>query len=187
MVVSHDRAFLERTITAVLELDEHSHEARMFEGGWLAYLDERETTRRHAEEAYADYRSKRGDLESRARQQRQWAVQGVRKATKRPRDNDKAQRDFFLNRTEKQAAKVRVTEKALERLDVVAEPAFIADLQHVAAADVGEHVAHCPLGTRWHRIVWRTGDCRIRELIGHGLELGVVAVVSQAVHRPILM
>ena len=49
-------------------------------------------------------------------------MQGARNLTKRPKDNDKAQRDFFLNRTEKQAAKVRITEKALDRLDVVEKP-----------------------------------------------------------------
>jgi ATPase subunit of ABC transporter with duplicated ATPase domains len=46
----------------------------------------------------------------------------VRKEKRDPKDNDKAQRDFRLNRTEKQAAKVRVTEKALERLDEVDKP-----------------------------------------------------------------
>ena len=76
------------------------------------------TPRRHTR----TYVEKRRDLEHRAREQRQWAVQGTRKLTKRPKDNDKAQRDFFLNRTEKQAAKVRITEKALDRLDVVDKP-----------------------------------------------------------------
>ena len=122
MIVSHDRAFLERTITSVLELDAQSHQGRVFAGGWLAYLEERETARRHAEESFEVYQSKRGALEDRARSQRQWAVQGVAKAKKNPKDNDKAQRDFRLNRTEKQAAKVRVTEKALDRLDVVEKP-----------------------------------------------------------------
>ena len=122
MIVSHDRAFLERTITSVLELDAQSHRGRVFAGGWLAYLEERETARRHAEEAFEVYQAKRSTLEDRARSQRQWAVQGVSKAKKNPKDNDKAQRDFRLNRTEKQAAKVRVTEKALDRLDVVEKP-----------------------------------------------------------------
>jgi ATPase subunit of ABC transporter with duplicated ATPase domains len=122
MVVSHDRAFLERTITSVVELDEHTHRARLFAGGWLAYLEERATARRHAEEAFAEYQDKRRTLEERARSQRQWAVQGVSREKKNPKDNDKAQRDFRMNRTEKQAAKVRVTEKALDRLDVVEKP-----------------------------------------------------------------
>jgi ATPase subunit of ABC transporter with duplicated ATPase domains len=122
VIVSHDRAFLERTITSVLELDEHDHTATLFEGGWQSYLAERATARRHAEETFGEYVTKRRDLEERARMQRQWAVQGVKTAKKKPRDNDKAQRGFVTNRTEKQAAKVRITEKALNRLAPVDKP-----------------------------------------------------------------
>ena len=60
MVVSHDRAFLERTITAVAEIDDHAHSLTRYEGGWLAYLDERALTRQHAEQAYRVYTDKRG-------------------------------------------------------------------------------------------------------------------------------
>ena len=122
VVVSHDRAFLERTITAVVELDERTRSATRYEGGWLAYLDERVTARRHAAEAYEEFASTRAALQARVRQQRQWAVQGVAKQKKAPKDNDKAQRGFFTNRTEKQASKVRQSEKALARLDVVDKP-----------------------------------------------------------------
>ncbi|HLF40690.1 MAG TPA: ABC-F family ATP-binding cassette domain-containing protein [Acidimicrobiia bacterium] len=122
VVVSHDRAFLERTVTEVLEIDEHTHRASRFAGGWLAYLEERATARRHAEEAYGEYAATRSDLENRVRRQRQWSDTGVRKITKRPKDNDRAQRGFFVNRTEKQAAKVRASEKALDRLATVDKP-----------------------------------------------------------------
>ena len=37
MIVSHDRAFLDATVTSVLEIDEHDHSARLFGGGWSAY------------------------------------------------------------------------------------------------------------------------------------------------------
>jgi ATPase subunit of ABC transporter with duplicated ATPase domains len=142
-VISHDRAFLERTITSVLELDEHTHRATEYHGGWLAYLDDKATARRHAEEAFATYEAKRSELVERARAQRQWAVAGVRRAQKRPKDNDKAQRDFFINRTEKQASKVRITEKALERLDVVDKPwqAWQLHLEIAAAPRSGDVVA----------------------------------------------
>jgi len=49
-------------------------------------------------------------------------VSGASRLKKNPKDGDKAQRDFFLNRTEKQASKVRITEKALERLEVIEKP-----------------------------------------------------------------
>jgi ATPase subunit of ABC transporter with duplicated ATPase domains len=122
VVVSHDRAFLEATVDRVLELDEHSRKSTEYGGGWLGYLDAKATARRHAEEAYDQYQSQRSGLVDRARTQRQWAVQGARSAKKNPPDNDKARRGFTVNRTEKQAAKVRITEKALERLEVADKP-----------------------------------------------------------------
>ncbi len=121
-VVSHDRAFLERIITDVLEIDESSHQASDFGGGWAAYLEAKEVGRRHAEEAFAGFVAERDKLRSRMREQRQWSVQGVTREKKHPRDNDKAQRDYRINRTEKQASKVRITEKALDRLDPVEKP-----------------------------------------------------------------
>ncbi len=122
VIVSHDRAFLQRTITSVVEIDEATHRATDHAGGWDAYLHAREVARRHAEEAYEQYRSTHDDLQARIRRQRQWAVQGVRREQKNPRDNDKAQRDWRVNRTEKQAARVRTSEKALARLDPVDKP-----------------------------------------------------------------
>ena len=37
VIVSHDRAFLDRTVTDVLELDEHSRSGRIYGGGWAGY------------------------------------------------------------------------------------------------------------------------------------------------------
>ena len=121
VVVSHDRAFLERIVTSIGEIDAGSHRLTLFRGGWHAYLEARATAQRHAEEAHVAFTAERDRLLARERQQRQWAVTGVAKATRNPRDNDKAQRDFRINRTEKQASKVRSTERALERLAPVRE------------------------------------------------------------------
>jgi ATPase subunit of ABC transporter with duplicated ATPase domains len=122
VIVSHDRAFLENTIDAVLELDEHDHRARLFRGGWSAYLDERSTARRHAKEKYDDYATKRQVLLERARRERHWATSGTAREKRRPKDHDKAQRDFRLNRTEQLAARARRTERALARLVPVEKP-----------------------------------------------------------------
>ena len=56
------------------------------------------------------------------RSQRSWAEQGARTAKKKAPDHDKAQRDFRVNRTEKQASKVRATERKLAQLAVVEKP-----------------------------------------------------------------
>ncbi|MFP5328283.1 MAG: ABC-F family ATP-binding cassette domain-containing protein, partial [Acidimicrobiia bacterium] len=122
VVVSHDRAFLDRSVERVVEIDEHSRTSCEYGGGWAGYLEAREVARRHAEEAYGEFTRKRSALVDRARQQKQWAVQGVCNAKKNAPDNDKAQRDFRINRTEKLAGKVKITEKALDRLEEVDKP-----------------------------------------------------------------
>ncbi len=122
ILVSHDRAFLDGTVTDVLELDEHSRSGQIFGGGWAGYLAERASDRAHAEEAYAVYTTQRAELSERAQRERQWATKGVAREKKNPRDNDKAQRDFRVNRTEKQASRARRTERAIAALDEVEKP-----------------------------------------------------------------
>ena len=121
MVVSHDRAFLERVVTHVLDIDEHTHEARTFAGGWSAYLADKSTGRRHAEEAFDTYQSKKSVLTARARTQREWSTQGVKKA-KTSGESDKNIRFKNTADSEKVAHKAKATERAMERLDVVEKP-----------------------------------------------------------------
>jgi ATPase subunit of ABC transporter with duplicated ATPase domains len=116
MIVSHDRAFLRRTITSVLELDEHTHTATAYAGGWQAYLDERDTARRHAEEAFDEYIAQRRELTDRAQRQRQWSVQGTAKVAKSG-ETDKHIRHFRRSSSEHVAAKAKITDRALARLE----------------------------------------------------------------------
>ena len=122
VVVSHDRAFLERIVTAVVDIDEVSHRVTTYRGGFAGFVEAKATARRHAEEAYQGYVGERDRLRARERSQREWATRGASKERRNPKDGDKAQRDFRLNRTEKQASKVRITEKALARLEPVEKP-----------------------------------------------------------------
>ncbi len=142
-IVSHDREFLARTVTSVLEMDLHSRRATRFDGGWEAYLYEREMAARHRSEAFDKYRQARSELNQRAQRERQWATAGVSREKKKPRDNDKAQRDFRLNRTEQLASKARQTEKALARLDEVDKPWEDWELHYVlqSAPRAGDVVA----------------------------------------------
>ena len=122
VLVSHDRAFLDGSVTEVMELDQHSRTGHVHGGGWSGYQAEREAERAHAEEAYAQNQAQRAQLRSRAQRERQWATTGVSRERRQPRDNDKAQRDFRINRTEKLAARARRSERALEALEVVEKP-----------------------------------------------------------------
>ena len=121
VIVSHDRAFLERTVTRVLEIDEIAHTASEYGGGWAGYLQLRATATRHAEERYETFATERDRLTDRARRQRQWSETGVRNA-KTSDEPDKNVRRARTQRSEKQASKVRATEKAIERLDEVDKP-----------------------------------------------------------------
>ncbi|MYY09908.1 ATP-binding cassette domain-containing protein [Streptomyces sp. SID4919] len=122
VLVSHDREFLTRTVTKVLELDITQQQVSIFGGGYAAYLEERETARRHARAEYDEYADKKSALESRARVQRGWMDKGVKNALRNSPDNDKLLRRARAESSEKQAAKARQTERLIERLDEVEEP-----------------------------------------------------------------
>ncbi|HEY8721846.1 ABC-F family ATP-binding cassette domain-containing protein [Pengzhenrongella sp.] len=134
VVVSHDREFLARCVTSVVELDLAQQSVGVYGGGYDAYLAERATSRRHAREAYDEYSDKVGGLEDRARMQRGWMDQGLKKAARKPKDNDKIGRGFRVEQTEKQAAKVKQTARMIERLDEVAEPRKEWELRYEIAA-----------------------------------------------------
>ncbi|WP_022877482.1 ABC-F family ATP-binding cassette domain-containing protein [Microbacterium sp. B19] len=122
VLVSHDREFLARSVTRVLELDLAQNSHRVYGGGYDAYLEERATLRRQAREKYEEFAETKADLVARARTQREWSSQGVRNAMKKAPDNDKIRRKASMESSEKQAQKVRQMESRIARLDEVEEP-----------------------------------------------------------------
>ncbi|MDJ0465653.1 ABC-F family ATP-binding cassette domain-containing protein [Streptomyces sp. H27-C3] len=122
VVISHDREFLTRTVTKVLELDLAQQQITLYGGGYTAYLEERETARRHAREGYEEYADKKAGLEARGHMQRSWMDKGVKNARRKATDGDKLGRNARSEASEKQAAKARQTQRMIERLDTVDEP-----------------------------------------------------------------
>lgn len=122
VLVSHDREFLTRTVTRILELDLPQQQVHHYGGGYAAYLEEREVARRHARADFEEYADTKSGLEARARTQRGWMEKGVKNARRKATDNDKIGRKFRSESSEKQAAKAKQTERLIERLDVVEEP-----------------------------------------------------------------
>ena len=122
VLVSHDREFLARTVTRVVELDLAQQQVTSYGGGYAGYLAEREVARRHARAQYEEYAQTRAGLEERARTQRAWMEKGVRNARRKATDPDKNIKAFRAESSEKQAAKARQTDRRIERLEVVAEP-----------------------------------------------------------------
>src|SRR6478752_6348168 len=122
VLVSHDREFLSRVVTRIVELDLAQHRVAVYDGGYDAFLEERSVARRHAREAYEEFADKKADLVARARTQREWSSQGVRNAMKKSPDNDKIRRKAATESSEKQAQKVRQMESRIARLEEVEEP-----------------------------------------------------------------
>ena len=121
VLVSHDRTFLARTVTTVVELDEFTHRATRFAGGWQAYLDEKAAAERHAWERFEEFDAKRSSLAERAQREREWANEGRSRARKSD-ERDKFIRHHQINQTEQLAGRAARTERAMERLAVVDKP-----------------------------------------------------------------
>ncbi|MFS3127418.1 ABC-F family ATP-binding cassette domain-containing protein [Nocardioides sp. Bht2] len=142
VLISHDREFLARCVTRMVELDLAQNEITVYDGSYDSFLAERATAKRHAREAYEEFADKKADLVSRARTQREWSSQGVRNAMKKNPDNDKVRRRAQSESSEKQAQKVRQMESRIARLEEVAEPRKEWVLQfEIAAAPRGSTVA----------------------------------------------
>ncbi|MGD6979814.1 MULTISPECIES: ABC-F family ATP-binding cassette domain-containing protein [Citricoccus] len=122
VLVSHDREFLARCVTRVLELDLAQGSNRVYGGGYDAYLEERATIRRQLRERYDEFAGQKADLVARARTQREWSSQGVRNAMRKAPDSDKLRRKASTESSEKQAQKVRQMESRIARLEEVEEP-----------------------------------------------------------------
>ena len=120
-LVSHDRAFLERTITHVAEIDHHSHGVSVFAGGWAAFLEERDLAGQRAQARFDDYEARRRALLDRRQREREWAARGVGHL-RRSGENDKNIRHHRLDQTEQLAGRSARTDRALHRLEQVDEP-----------------------------------------------------------------
>jgi ATPase subunit of ABC transporter with duplicated ATPase domains len=134
VLVSHDRAFLERTVDQVLELDLAQQSVRLYSGGYLAYLEERAIAQQHARDAYEKYADQKAALGDRMRMQSSWADKGVRQARAKAPDKDKNRLSAQVNRTEKLASKIKITERMIDRLEAVDEPRKEWDLRMEIAA-----------------------------------------------------
>jgi ATPase subunit of ABC transporter with duplicated ATPase domains len=108
VLVSHDRAFLDRTVSRVVELEENTRRAREFAGGWRAYERERELVRAKALAEHRRAGEERQRLEGRLHERRTEARGGGRQSNRRG--------------TQALASKVRAVTRRLERLEQAEKP-----------------------------------------------------------------
>ena len=134
VVVSHDREFLARTITSVLDIDGPLRTARLYGGGWEAYLAERAVARQQARHSYDEFADKRQGLVQQAQRQREQSVRGALRAKGKAPDNDRAARGARIEAATHAAGRVKTIESQLGRLGEVEEPRKEWQLQLAIAA-----------------------------------------------------
>ena len=76
LVASHDRDFLDRVATRVVELDLAQQRIGHYAGGWSDYVAARDLERRQAREAFEEYAGARDRLVAQSRQRADWAATG---------------------------------------------------------------------------------------------------------------
>jgi ATPase subunit of ABC transporter with duplicated ATPase domains len=117
VLVSHDRAFLDRTVTRVVEIEAETRRVREYAGSWSDYEQARERARAEHERAYADYVERRGDIENLLAERRTQArlLGGTRKLARQTGGADR-------RATNALRGKVAQAKRSLERLDEVEKP-----------------------------------------------------------------
>ena len=115
VLVSHDRAFLDRTVTRIADIDPGSHRVRQFAGGWSEYEAARELARRQAYDRFERAEERRREVE---------ALLAKRRAEARGRGGKVAKESGGSDRRPTHAlmTKVRQAERALERVDDAPKP-----------------------------------------------------------------
>ena len=106
VVVSHDRSFLDRVVTRVVELDEWTHGSTEYPGGWSEYEAERGRRRARHYERWEGYVAERDRIAEQARRMQRWEERGYGQGRKKKKTKDVK----------------KAYEKKLGRLDVVDKP-----------------------------------------------------------------
>jgi ATPase subunit of ABC transporter with duplicated ATPase domains len=111
LIVSHDRAFLDNTVTSILELDPKTHSIKAYPGDYTSYLDakQKEFEKQHAE--YQDQIIELRKLHNAARHLRR--ISQFKKGGKGD-TNDKFAKGFFGDRTTHTARRALRIEKRIE-------------------------------------------------------------------------
>ncbi|HND49445.1 MAG TPA: ABC-F family ATP-binding cassette domain-containing protein, partial [Anaerolineales bacterium] len=101
LIVSHDRTFLDNTVTKVLELDSSTHTIKTYDGNYSDYLEQKLLEFDKQLQAYQDQQDEIAQLKRAARQIRSLTV--MKKGGKAD-GGDKFAKGFFGNRATKNVA-----------------------------------------------------------------------------------
>jgi ATP-binding cassette subfamily F protein 3 len=115
LFVSHDRAFLDRAATAIVEIDPLTHTSKRYEGNYTAYLETKIAERERQWQAYQDQQDEIARLQSAARHMR-----SLTKFHKGGKADGAVTDGFsvghFMNRGKETVQKAKNIEKRVDRL-----------------------------------------------------------------------
>jgi len=113
LIVSHDRAFIDRTATGILELDAVTHTLKAYPGNYTSYLEAKLAERERQWQAYSDQQDEIARLQGSIAH-----VRGLAKFRKggKADTGDKFAKGFFANRGLETMRRAKSLEKRLERL-----------------------------------------------------------------------
>lgn len=113
LVVSHDRAFLDRVPTAMLELHPVTHQLKRYEGVYSDYVAQKKYERLHQLQAYSDQQDELGQLEMAAAH-----LRGIGKFKKggKADTGDKFAKGFFANRGKGTIGRAKQIEARIEHI-----------------------------------------------------------------------
>jgi ATP-binding cassette subfamily F protein 3 len=113
LVVSHDRAFLDRTVNRIIEMDPATRRTREYAGNYSDYVAAKLAEHERRVQAYAGQQEEVAQLQNAARRLRGVAV--FRKGGKAD-SGDKFAKGFFANRGAGTIARAKAIERRIEKL-----------------------------------------------------------------------
>ncbi|MBI5305863.1 MAG: ABC-F family ATP-binding cassette domain-containing protein [Chloroflexi bacterium] len=113
LIVSHDWAFLDATVTRILELDDKTHRVTEYAGNYSDYVEAKARAREKQFEAWQDQQDEIGRLQSAARHLR--GIAQFRKGGKAD-SGDKFAKGFFANRGLETVRRAKQIERRVEHL-----------------------------------------------------------------------
>ncbi|MHB9144613.1 MAG: ribosomal protection-like ABC-F family protein [Symbiobacteriia bacterium] len=111
LAVSHDRYFLDRVVTRILELEDGK--VHSYAGSYADYAGQKQAEQERAEAEYANFRREKKRLEEAIRRQREWAMAAHRKKLPPELKGAKA---FYKGKAKAGMKRAKAMEKRLARV-----------------------------------------------------------------------
>lgn len=115
LIVSHDRMFLDQTVNGILELDEHTHQIKIYPGTYTDYIQQKSHEQEKQLQAFKDQQDEIQRLRSAASEMRSKAKYHKGGKTD-PENTDGFSIGFFANRSKEVIQKAKNIEKRVEKL-----------------------------------------------------------------------